>query len=188
MEAFLVSTLVVAIAEIGDKTQLLALILAIRYRQPVPVLGGLIIATLANHALAAGVGQLTAGWVSPETLKWLLVLLFLGMAVWALIPEHFRGTEAEKGRGHGPWVTSIIAFFLLEMGDKTQIATVALAAKYDAFTAVLIGSTLGLVVVTIPVVIFGHLFAARIRIDWVRMAAACMFFGLAIWVAIRGIG
>ncbi len=188
MEAFWVSTLVVAIAEIGDKTQLLALVLAIRYRRPVPVLAGLTVATLANHALAAGIGQFVADLLHPDMLRWLLAASFAAMAAWALIPERFRGDEAEHGRGYGPWVTSTVTFFLLEMGDKTQIATVALAAKFDSFFAVLFGSTLGLVVVTAPIILFGHLFAARIRLEWVRLGTAAMFFSLAAWVAVTGIG
>ena len=188
MEALLVSTLVVGLAEIGDKTQLLALVLAVRYKRSVPVLVGLTVATLANHALAAGVGQLAADLLHPEFLRWSLVVLFACMAGWALIPDHFRRDEAERGRGHGPFITATVAFFFLEMGDKTQIATIALAAKYDAFFAVLIGSTVGLVLVTAPVVVLGHLFAARIRLEWVRLAAAGMFFSLSLWVAIRGLG
>jgi len=187
MEAFLVSTFVVAVAEIGDKTQLLALLLVLRYRAPRAVLAGIIVATVANHALAGVAGHFLSALLTDEVLRWVLAASFAGMAAWALVPDRVDEKEAEHGRRFGPFLATTVAFFLVEIGDKTQIATVALAAKFDAVVMVVLGSTLGMVVANAPVVLLGHLAGDRLRLDWIRIGAATIFAALALWVAVFGV-
>lgn len=187
MEALLVSTLVVAVAEIGDKTQLLALLLATRYRAPWQLLAGITLATLANHALAGLLGSLLAGLLDAETLRWILVVSFAGMAAWALIPDRLAEGEARHGRRYGPFLAATLAFFLLEMGDKTQVATVALAARFESLPAVVVGTTLGMLLANGPVVLLGHLLGDRLRLDLIRIAAALLFLLLGIWIAVYGL-
>jgi Ca2+/H+ antiporter, TMEM165/GDT1 family len=174
MEAFLVSTGVVAVAEIGDKTQLLALVLAARYRRPLPIILGILVATLANHALAAWAGGLVACWIGPAALRWILGLLFIAMAVWCLIPDKDGGMP-ERAVGAGAFVATLVAFFLVEIGDKTQLATVALAARFEAVLIVTLGTTLGMMIANVPVVLFGDAIAKRLPLEGIRIVAALIF-------------
>ena len=188
MEAFLISTGLVAVAEIGDKTQLLALLLAARFSRPIPILFGILAATLANHGLAAGVGAAVAAWLGEATLRWILGIGFLAMAAWSLIPDKAPlEDEAAKG-GLGIFTATALAFFLVEMGDKTQIATVALAARFAAWTAIVLGTTCGMMIANAPVVLWGGAIARRVPLPWVRAAAALAFAILGLWVLVRGLG
>jgi len=181
LNAFLVSLIAVAVAEIGDKTQLLSLTLAAKYRRPWPICIGIFIATLVNHALAGGVGALLANWISPIAMRWAVVISFLGMAVWALIPDKVDDEAASKGAGHGLVIATIVTFFLAEMGDKTQLATVALAAQYQPLWQVVAGTTLGMMIANVPVVMLGSRFAERIPLRAARLTAALLFLGLGQW-------
>ncbi|MBN8505812.1 MAG: TMEM165/GDT1 family protein [Burkholderiales bacterium] len=185
MEAFLVSTGLVAVGEIGDKTQLLALMLAARYRKPWAIMAGILVATVANHALAGVVGQQVAHFLGPEWLRWLLALSFLAMAVWMLIPDQADDLDTH-GRRLGVFATTVIAFFLAEMGDKTQIATVALAARYDAVIAVVAGSTAGLMLANVPAVWLGERIVRRLSMAWVHKLAAAAFAVLGVLTLVYG--
>lgn len=174
MEAFLVSTGVVALAEMGDKTQLLSLVLATRYRRPWPIVLGILVATLANHALAAAVGGWLASLVGPQVLRWALGLSFVAMGAWILVPD--KADEARSSAERlGVLGTTVVAFFLAEMGDKTQIATVGLAAKYASLAPVVAGTTLGMMLANVPVVFLGDRLAARIPLRLTRAVAAAIF-------------
>lgn len=175
MEALLVSTAVVAIAEIGDKTQLLALVLAARFRKPVPIILGILIATVANHGLAAWVGVLVADWLGPDLLRWLLGLSFVAMAGWMLIPDELDDEEAPRAARFGPFVATLIAFFLVEIGDKTQIATVALSARFEALVMVTAGTTLGMMLANVPAVLLGEAAATRVPLKLINGLAAALF-------------
>lgn len=181
MNAFLVSFIAVAVAEIGDKTQLLSLTLAAKYRRPWPICIGIFLATLVNHAMAGGVGALLAQWISPRALQWAVVVSFIGMAGWALIPDKADEDEANKGAGHGLVIATIITFFIAEMGDKTQLATVALAAQYHPLWQVVAGTTLGMMLANVPVVWLGARFAHRIPLRAARITAASLFLALGLW-------
>ena len=181
MQALLISLATVAIAEIGDKTQLLSLTLAAKYRRPWPICAGIFIATLANHALAGGVGALLANWISPRALQWAVVASFIGMSVWALIPDKADADAATRGSGRSLVVATIITFFLAEMGDKTQLATVALAAHYQPLWQVVVGTTLGMMLANVPVVWLGARFASRIPLRAARITAALLFLALGLW-------
>jgi putative Ca2+/H+ antiporter (TMEM165/GDT1 family) len=174
MEAFLVSSGIVALAEIGDKTQLLAFILAAKFRKPVPIIVGILVATIANHAFAGALGAWITSLVAPETLRWILGLSFIGMAVWTLIPDKFDEDEAQLAK-YGVFGTTLIAFFLAEMGDKTQVATVALAAQYQAFFSVVAGTTLGMMIANVPAVLLGDRIAQRMPVRLVHAIAAGIF-------------
>jgi putative Ca2+/H+ antiporter (TMEM165/GDT1 family) len=174
MEGFLVSAGLVAIAEIGDKTQLLAILLATRYRRPVPIILGIFAATLVNHALAASVGAAVAAWLGPDAMRWILSGLFIAMAGWCLIPD--KADEGPKAAGTlGAFLATTVAFFLVEMGDKTQIATVALAARFQNIAAVTAGTTLGMLLANVPAVLFGDVLARKIPLKLVRICAAVSF-------------
>ena len=176
MEAFFVSLGVVAIAEIGDKTQLLALIFAARFRAPVSVIAGIFVATVLNHALAAFAGTLIADWLTPQFLAWVLAASFLLMGAWALVPDEAPSDEAAQAPArYGPFLATAIAFFLVEMGDKTQIATIALGARYEALILVALGTTLGMMIANVPIVFFGEALAKRMPARTMRLAAACIF-------------
>jgi putative Ca2+/H+ antiporter (TMEM165/GDT1 family) len=179
MDAFLVSTAIVALAEIGDKTQLLAFILAARFRRPWPIVLGILVATLANHAFAAAVGTWLTTLMGPQTLRWVLGLSFIAMAVWTLIPDKLDEDEARLPR-LGVFGATLVAFFLAEMGDKTQIATVALAAQYQALIAVVAGTTLGMMIANVPAVLLGDRIATRMPVKLVHGIAAAIFLGLGI--------
>jgi putative Ca2+/H+ antiporter (TMEM165/GDT1 family) len=174
LEAFLLSTGIVSLAEIGDKTQLLAFILAAKFRRPLPIILGILIATLANHAFAGAVGSWITSLMAPEILRWVLGLSFIGMAIWTLIPDKFDEEDAKLAR-FGVFGTTLIAFFLAEMGDKTQIATVALAAQYQAFFSVVAGTTLGMMIANVPAVLLGDRIANRIPVRIVHAIAAAIF-------------
>ncbi len=186
MDALLVSTFAVAVAEIGDKTQLLALVLAARYRKPWPIIAGILVATVLNHALAAWFGSLVQGWISPEVLRWGVVLSFAAVAAWALVPDKLDEDEVKPPR-FGAFVATLIAFFIVEIGDKTQVATVVLAAQYSPLWQVIAGTTLGMAIANVPVVLLGSRFAAKLPLKAARYAAAAIFAGLAIWVAVGGL-
>lgn len=174
MEAFLVSTGIVALAEIGDKTQLLSLLLAARFRKPWPIILGIFIATVANHACAGAVGTWIASVLGKDTLRWVLGLSFIAMAVWMLIPDKIDEEESGKER-FGVLGTTLIAFFLAEMGDKTQVATVALAAQYENLVAVVMGTTLGMMIANVPAVFIGDKVAHRMPVRLVHGVAASIF-------------
>jgi putative Ca2+/H+ antiporter (TMEM165/GDT1 family) len=174
MEAFLISTGIVALAEVGDKTQLLAFILAAKFRKPVPIIFGILVATIANHAFAGALGSWITAIVSPEVLRWVLGLSFLAMAAWTLIPDEFDEDDAKLAR-YGVFGTTLIAFFLAEMGDKTQIATVALAAQYNSVVAVVAGTTLGMMIANVPAVLLGDRIAHRMPTRLVHGVAAVIF-------------
>lgn len=179
MEPFLVSTGVVALAEIGDKTQLLAFILAARFRKPWPIIFGILVATLANHALAGAVGSWITSLLGPTMLRFVLGVSFIAMAIWTLVPDRLDEGEARLPHA-GVFVTTLVAFFLAEMGDKTQIATVALAAHYHAFAAVVAGTTLGMMIANVPAVLIGGRLAHRLPIRLVRAIAAAIFAALGV--------
>ena len=174
MEALLISTGVVALAEIGDKTQLLAFILAARFKKPWPIIAGILCATLVNHGLAGALGAWITSAVSPGALRWILGLSFIGMAVWTLIPDRIEEEETQVAKHLGVFGATLVTFFLAEMGDKTQIATVALAAHYAAPLLVVIGTTLGMLVADVPAVFVGNRFAAKIPMKLVHSIAAGM--------------
>ena len=174
MEAFLVSTGIVALAEIGDKTQLLAFILAAKFRKPLPIVLGILIATLANHTFAGVLGSWITTQVGPETMRWVLGVSFIGMALWTLIPDKFDEKDAKLAR-FGVFGTTLIAFFIAEMGDKTQVATVALAAQYHSVLLVVAGTTLGMMIANVPAVLLGDRIAERMPVRTVHSIAAAIF-------------
>jgi putative Ca2+/H+ antiporter (TMEM165/GDT1 family) len=179
LEAFLVSTGIVAVSEIGDKTQLLAFLLSAKFRKPIPILLGIFIATLANHALAGAVGAWITSLIDSDTRRWLLGVSFIAMALWVLVPDKLDDTEVKHSR-LGVFATTLMTFFLVEMGDKTQIATVALAAQYQAFFAVVAGTTLGLMIANVPVVFAGDRVAHKLPVRLVQRIAAGIFAVLGI--------
>ena len=184
MEAFLISTGVVALAEIGDKTQLLALVLAARFRRPVPIVLGILVATLVNHAVAGAAGAWLAAAIGPTALRWILGLTFLAMAAWTLVPDRLDdGDGASPATPRfGVFGTTLVAFFLLEMGDKTQITTVALAARYASLAAVVAGTTLGMMLANVPAVLLGEAAANRLPMQPVHRVAAAIFLALGVTV------
>ena len=175
MEALLISVGVVALAEIGDKTQLLAFILAARFKKPLPIIGGILCATLVNHGLAGALGAWITSVVSPEAMRWVLGLSFVAMAAWTMIPDKIEEEEIQVARQLGVFGATLVTFFLAEMGDKTQIATVALAAHYGAPWLVVAGTTLGMLVADVPAVFVGNKFAAKIPMRLVHSVAAGIF-------------
>ncbi len=175
MEAFLISTGIVALAEMGDKTQLLSLVLAARFRKPWPIVLGILVATLANHALAGAVGSWVTTLLGPTALRWVLGLSFIAMAVWMLIPDKLGDDEGNEAPRMGVFMTTVVAFFLAEMGDKTQIATVMLAAQYNAWAWVVGGTTLGMMIANAPVVWLGDAITRRVPIALVHKVSALIF-------------
>ena len=176
LQSFLVSTGVVALADIGDKTQLLSLVLAARYRRPLPIVLGVLVATLANHGAAGGVGTLLADWLNPKVMNWVIVASFALMAGWILVPDKLDEDEiALPKKAMGVFGTTVFAFFLAEMGDKTQIVTVALAAQYQDLLAVVAGTTLGMMLANVPVIYLGSRFANRLNPKAVHIVAAVVF-------------
>ncbi|MES2073626.1 MAG: TMEM165/GDT1 family protein [Pseudomonadota bacterium] len=175
MQAFLVSTLAIAVGEIGDKTQLLALLLAARYKKPLPIVLGILVATLANHALAALLGQWVAAHVSADVLRWTLGLSFVAIAAWTLKPDEMEETSTLSNGRYGVFLVTCLTFFLAEMGDKTQLATVALAAKYSSIAWVVAGSTLGMMVADVPAVFLGKIASPNFPFKLVRWIAAGIF-------------
>ena len=183
MSVLAISITTVALAEIGDKTQLLSLLLASRYRKPIPIIAAIFFATIANHALAAWLGVVVSDYLSPEVLKWVVVVSFLAMAGWILIPDKLDDDEEISSRG--PFVASFIAFFIAEIGDKTQIATSILGAQYaDALLWVILGTTIGMLLANVPVVVICKLSADKMPLALIRKITALLFVGLAIAAAI----
>ncbi|MDD2976553.1 TMEM165/GDT1 family protein [Aquabacterium sp.] len=187
MESLLFSTGVVALAEMGDKTQLLAFILAARFKKPLPIILGILVATVLNHGLAGALGTWITAILSPDVLRWVLGLSFLGMAIWTMIPDKIEEEETHIATRLGVFGATLITFFLAEMGDKTQIATVALAAHYAQPLLVVIGTTLGMLIADVPAVFVGDKFAARIPMKLVHTIAAAIFAVLGLLV-LFGIG
>ena len=181
MEAFLVSTGIVALAEMGDKTQLLALILAARFKKPWPIVLGIFVATVANHAMAGALGAWVTTVISPQTLRWILGASFIAMAVWMLIPDKLDEGDDQKPLRFGVFGTTVIVFFLAEMGDKTQLATVMLAARYEAYVAVVAGTTLGMMLANAPVVWLGERITRLVPIRVVHVVSALIFLGLGLF-------
>lgn len=187
LEALLVSTGVVAIGEIGDKTQLLSLVLAARFRRPWLICAGIFVATLANHALAGWIGNWVRGVVPADVLRWLLALSFFAVALWALKPDTLDDDRSQKLSRWGVFGVTLVAFFLAEMGDKTQVATVMLAARFDALGAVVIGTTLGMMIANVPVVFAGDLASGKIPFKAIRILAALLFAAIGVWVLVAGL-
>ncbi len=186
MQALLTSTTIVALAEMGDKTQLLSFVLAARFKRPVPIALGILVATLANHFLAGYFGSWLATLVAPRTLTWILALAFFAFGLWALKPDELG--DDPKMPAAGVFVSTLVAFFLVEMGDKTQLATVALAARFDSLAAVVVGTTLGMMIANVPAVWLGERFAHRVDMTILRRAAAALFavMGvLTLWEGLR---
>ena len=186
MESFLLSTIVVALAEIGDKTQLLALLLAAKFRKPIPIIFGILVATLANHAVAGALGAWITTALSPQLMRWILGLSFMAMALWALYPDKIDGRDHKYAR-YGAFLSTVVVFFLAEIGDKTQVATVALAAQQSALVAVVMGTTLGMLIANVPAVYLGHRIVHKASIKWVRVVAALMFFIIGL-LTLAGLG
>ncbi len=189
MEAFLVSTASVAIGELGDKTQLLSLILASRLRRPVPIIAGVFVATLANHLLACWFGEWVGNLITPQILRWVLGLSFIAVAIWALIPDKMD-ENVESRSAHGVFVFTVVTFFLAEMGDKTQVVAIALAARYHQLAQVVIGTTLGMMLVNVPTVLFAERAVRWIPLKVVRLVAAGIYtvLGLATLMGYRFFG
>ncbi|MFO1268025.1 MAG: TMEM165/GDT1 family protein [Rubrivivax sp.] len=190
METLAVSTGVVALGEIGDKTQLLALLLAARFRRPWPIVCGILVATLANHSLAAALGTWITRWVDPAVLRWVLGGSFIAVAVWMLVPDRIEAGEKHDAGRAGAWTVfsvTTFAFFLAEMGDKTQVATVMLAARYDALVAVTAGTTLGMMIANVPAVWLGEAAVKRLPAQLVHRIAAVVFAAIGVAV-LAGVG
>jgi putative Ca2+/H+ antiporter (TMEM165/GDT1 family) len=186
LNAFLVSTGIVALAEIGDKTQLLALVLATRFRKPLPIALGILFASLVNHALAGALGAWITSLIGPVALRWTLGLSFIAMAIWTLVPDRLEEGNANASHA-GAFATTLVAFFLVEMGDKTQVATIALAAQYHAFVPVVAGTTLGMMLANVPAVVLGDRIAHRMPVRFVHAVAAVIFAALGV-TALAGAG
>jgi putative Ca2+/H+ antiporter (TMEM165/GDT1 family) len=180
LEALLVSAAVVALAEFGDKTQLLALMLAARFRQPLPIIAGMFCATLGNHAVSGLAGTYFGSLLEGPWLRWILAISFLAIAVWTLFPDRYQDDEDSETRRWGAFLTTLGAFFLAEFGDKTQIATIGLAARYGQFVPVVAGTILGMMLVDIPTVLIGDRVAARLPLRAIRVAAAAMFAAIGV--------
>jgi putative Ca2+/H+ antiporter (TMEM165/GDT1 family) len=184
LEAFLFSTTVVALAEMGDKTQLLSFVLAAKFKHKLPIALGILVATLANHLLAGYVGTWLSRLLSPQTLRWVIALSFFAFAAWALKPDKLD--DDRKLRGTGVFLTTLVAFFVVEMGDKTQLATVALAAHYDSLVAVVLGTTLGMMIANVPAVWLGEALAHRVNMKVMRWIAAASFVVLGVLALFAG--
>ena len=186
LQPLYVSTGTVALAEIGDKTQLLALLLAARFRKPWPIVAGILVATLLNHALAGWLGILLANWLTPTVLRWVVAASFIAIALWTLKPDKLDEEAALPGGN--VFAATVVAFFLAEIGDKTQVATVLLATRFDVLWQVVAGTTLGMLLANVPVVALGSRFAQRLPLRAARIVAALVFLALGLWAAVFGIG
>lgn len=180
MQAFLVSTGIVALAEMGDKTQLLSLLLATRFRRPWPIIAGIFVATVVNHALAGALGAWVTSFLGPQVLRWVLGGSFIAMAIWMLIPDKLDEGDADAAPKYGVFLTTVVAFFLAEMGDKTQVATVMLAARFDAWASVVAGTTLGMMLANAPVVWLGDRIVRKVPIRLVHIIGALVFLVLGV--------
>ncbi|GAM03261.1 membrane protein [Novosphingobium sp. MBES04] len=188
MEAFLTSSAVVALAEVGDKTQLLAIVLATRFKKPWPIVAGIFVATLANHFLAALVGEQAAAFLDGLWFRYLVAASFIVMGLWTLIPDKFDEDDEPKPGRFGPFLATVIAFFLVEMGDKTQIATVALAARFESVIPVMLGTTLGMMIANAPAVFLGNALIERVPMRVVHMIAALLFVAIGLWLLVQTAG
>ncbi|WP_062766563.1 TMEM165/GDT1 family protein [Sphingopyxis terrae] len=187
MEALFTSTAVVALAEIGDKTQLLAILLATRFKRPLPIILGILVATLANHALAALLGAQAAAFLDSDIFRYVIGASFVAMAAWTLIPDKFEDDDAPKSHA-GAFMTTLVAFFLVEMGDKTQVATIALGARFHDVFTVTAGTTLGMMIANVPAIFLGHELLKRVDLNKVRMIAAALFLVIGLWVLAQTAG
>ena len=189
LEALFTSSAIVALAEIGDKTQLLAIVLAARFKRPVPIVLGILVATLANHFLAAMAGSLAAGWFDGPAFRYAVAVGFLAMAAWTLVPDTFEDDEAPAVSRGGAFLTTLIAFFFVEMGDKTQVATIALSARFHDALAVTAGTTLGMMLANVPAVLLGGEIVKRVPLGVVRTIAALFFavLGVLLLLATAGV-
>ena len=181
MQAFLISTGIVALAEMGDKTQLLALVLAARFKKPWPIVWGIFVATVFNHAMAGALGAWVTTQISPQTLRYILGASFIAMAVWMLVPDKLDADADSNAPRFGVFGTTVVLFFLAEMGDKTQVATVMLAARFDAYVAVVAGTTLGMMLANAPVVWLGERMTRLVPLRVVHVVSAAIFLGLGLW-------
>lgn len=188
LEPILTSAAVVALAEIGDKTMLLAILLATRFRKPVPIILGILVATLANHGIAALVGQSIANLLDGQWFRYAIGISFVAMALWTLVPDKLDDDEELKPLRLGAFVTTTIAFFIVEIGDKTQVATIALAAQFQNFILVTIGTTIGMMLANVPAVYVGNAIVERVSLKLVRMIAALLFLVVGIWVITQAAG
>lgn len=188
MEAFLTSTAVVALAEMGDKTQLLALVLAARFRKPIPIVLGILFATLANHAIAALVGMEVASILDGTWFRYLVALGFVAMAAWILVPDKLDEDDEPKPARFGAFLTTLVTFFIVEIGDKTQIATIALGARYEAVLWVTAGTTLGMMIANVPAVFLGEALVKRIPLKAMHIGAALLFLVMGLWLAAETAG
>jgi len=184
MHILLICAGVVALAEIGDKTQLLALVLATRFKRPVPIILGILVATLANHGVASWLGASAAEWLKSDLFKWGLALSFIAMGIWTLIPDKLEENETQAPKGSA-FLATLVSFFLVEIGDKTQVATVALAAQYHSVALVAAGTTLGMLAANVPVVFLGEAAAKRLPLKAIRIVAATIFIALGLWTTLQ---
>jgi putative Ca2+/H+ antiporter (TMEM165/GDT1 family) len=187
MEALFTSTAVVTFAEIGDKTQLLAILLATRFRAPLPIILGILVATVANHFLAALLGASVADLLDGVWFRYLIAASFVAMAAWTLVPDKVDDLEDKPAR-FGAFLTTLVAFFLVEMGDKTQVATIALGARFDNLVMVTMGTTLGMMLANVPAVFLGHELIERVPLNIVRVIAALLFLVIGVWLAAQTAG
>jgi putative Ca2+/H+ antiporter (TMEM165/GDT1 family) len=187
MEALFTSTAIVTLAEIGDKTQLLAILLAARFGRPLPIILGILAATLANHALAALLGAQAAAFLDSPVFRYAVGASFIAMAGWTLIPDKFEKEDAPRPR-YGAFLTTLVAFFLVEMGDKTQVATIALGAQYQAVAAVTAGTTLGMMIANVPAIFLGNELLKRVDLAKIRLVAAVLFLAIGVWVLAQTAG
>lgn len=183
--SILVSTGIVTLAEMGDKTQLLAFLLAAKYKKPIPIILGILFATILNHGLAGMLGLWITQILSPEILRWVLGLSFIAMALWTLVPDKIDDEEASFGLKYGVFLTTLITFFLAEMGDKTQVATIAMAAHYPSPILVVLGTTLGMMIADVPAVFLGNSFAKKLPLKLIHAIAAGMFFVMGVLVLLK---
>jgi putative Ca2+/H+ antiporter (TMEM165/GDT1 family) len=186
MEAVWISTGLVALAEIGDKTQLLAIVLAARFRRPIPIILGILVATMLNHAAAAGAGYLVAQWLTGQAFQFAVGAAFIVMAGWALIPDK-EDTVAAKRSAGGVFLTTLVAFFIVEIGDKTQIATSLLAARFNDIFLVTLGTTMGMMLANVPAVIFGEAITRVVPLAVIRIAAAVVFALIGVWIVVAAL-
>jgi putative Ca2+/H+ antiporter (TMEM165/GDT1 family) len=187
MDALLTSTALVALAEIGDKTMLLAIVLAARFRRPLPIIAGIFVATILNHALAAWAGSLAADFFAGQTFRLVVAASFIVMGLWTLVPDTFDEDDAPAATARGAFLTTLVAFFIVEMGDKTQLATVALGARFHDVLAVAAGTTLGMMIANVPAVLLGDALVKRVSLKAVRIVAAALFVAIGGWMLVEAL-